>query len=76
MQLNERRTRLEQKQADDSDIRDDIDSLQFWCDEVESDMLTSVDPSNRAQLLDLLQRITVSICSPTTVYLSLGFLGT
>uniref|UniRef100_A0A914XNP1 WW domain-containing protein n=1 Tax=Plectus sambesii TaxID=2011161 RepID=A0A914XNP1_9BILA len=58
LQMTERRQRLEQKQADDSDLREEVELLQFWCDEVESDLLTTVDPSNRILLKELLTRVT------------------
>lgn len=59
LQMAERRQRLEQKQADDSELREEVELLQFWCDEVESDLLTTVDPSNRTLISELLARVTV-----------------
>lgn len=53
--------RLEERQAEDTDLREEVDELLFWCDETESLLATSVDPSSRSGVTDLLHRITVSL---------------
>ncbi len=46
--------RLEERQAEDTELREELDDLLFWCDETEALLQSQVDPTNKPVLIDLL----------------------
>uniref|UniRef100_A0A915Q5I9 RNA helicase n=1 Tax=Setaria digitata TaxID=48799 RepID=A0A915Q5I9_9BILA len=55
--VREKRRRLDERFADESELNNEVELLQFWCDEVETECVTIVSPLNLPILKELASKL-------------------
>ncbi|VDM94680.1 unnamed protein product [Onchocerca ochengi] len=51
--IREKRLRLDERSADESELNNEVELLQFWCDETETECAIPISPLNLTMLKDL-----------------------
>ncbi|VDM97496.1 unnamed protein product [Thelazia callipaeda] len=58
--IREKRRRLDERFADESELNDEMELLQFWCDEAETECAFAVNPLNLTTLFELASKLEAS----------------